>query len=49
MGSNSGGHQMGSMDIREHRETYSGFIKVTVWSTVAIIVTLALMAFFLVD
>lgn len=36
------------MDVREHERTYHGFVKITVVSTVAILVTLALMAIFLV-
>lgn len=42
-------HQMGSMDISAHRAAYAGFMKVTVWSCIAIAITLALMAKFLVD
>lgn len=48
MANNGGEHKMGSMDISMHRETYTGFIKLTTYSTVAIIVALVLMAFFLV-
>ena len=33
--------------LREHRETFDGFIKISIWSTVLIIITLALMAIFL--
>ncbi len=48
MGNSSGEHQMGSMDISMHRQTYAGFMKATVYSSVAIAIVLALMAFFLV-
>lgn len=41
-------HQMGSMDIREHKSTWAGFVKVTVWSCAILAVALALMAAFLV-
>ena len=34
--------------LREHRETFDGFIKVSVWSTALIVLTLVLMALFLV-
>lgn len=33
--------------LREHQETFNGFIKVSVYSTVVIIIGLALMAAFL--
>ena len=33
--------------LREHRQTFDGFIKVSVWSTVVIVISLALMAIFL--
>lgn len=37
-----------AMDVREHERTFDGFIKATIWCTVAVIVLLASMAFFLV-
>ena len=33
--------------LREHRATFDGFIKVSIWSTVLIIISLILMAIFL--
>ncbi len=48
MGTSSGEHKMGSMDISQHKSTYAGFIKLTTWSSIAIVITLALMAKFLV-
>ena len=44
----AGEHQMGSMDISEHRAVYKGFMKTTAWSCGTIIGILALMALFLV-
>ncbi|MBP7063808.1 aa3-type cytochrome c oxidase subunit IV [Ferrovibrio sp.] len=49
MGTSSGEHKMGSMDISQHKSTYSGFIKLTTWSCILLAITLALMAKFLVD
>lgn len=43
----AGEHQMGSMDISQHKATYSGFMKATVWGCIITAVTLALMALFL--
>ena len=34
--------------LREHKATFDGFIKVSVISTIVIVITLALMAIFLV-
>ena len=34
--------------VEEHRKTWSGFVKMVVWSTAAAAVTLALMRIFLV-
>ncbi len=42
----SNGHP--AMDYSEHERTYNGFIKGTIYSTVALLVLLAGMAFFLV-
>ena len=42
----SNGHP--DMDYKEHKRTYAGFLKVSKYSTVAILVILALMAYFLV-
>ncbi|QCI63520.1 aa3-type cytochrome c oxidase subunit IV [Phreatobacter stygius] len=36
------------MDYAEHEKTYNLFISLTKWGSIAVIVTLALMAFFLV-
>ena len=44
----AGEHQMGSMDISQHKATYAGFIKATVWGTAITLAVLALMAIFLV-
>lgn len=33
--------------LREHRETFNGFVKGSIWSTVLIVISLALMAIFL--
>ena len=41
----SNGHP--AMDYPEHERTYNGFIKATIYSTVAIIAVLVGMAFFL--
>lgn len=41
----SQGHE--AMDYREHERTYSGFVKVTVYSTAAVVLVLVLMAIFL--
>jgi len=42
----SDGHP--EMDYEEHKKTYAGFIKVSIYSTTGILVILALMATFLV-
>lgn len=42
----SGGHPV--MDYNEHEKTYAGFIKISIYSAVGILVILALMAAFLV-
>lgn len=42
----SNGHP--AMDYSEHERTYNGFIKGTIYSTVALLALLAGMAFFLV-
>jgi hypothetical protein len=42
----SGGHP--AMDYREHVGTYRGFVRAAQYGTVAVIVLLALMAYFLV-
>ncbi|HEX6959169.1 MAG TPA: aa3-type cytochrome c oxidase subunit IV [Ferrovibrio sp.] len=44
---NIGEHQMGTMDIREHRETWKGFMALVKWGTGATAVILILMALFL--
>ena len=44
----AGEHQMGSMDISQHRAAYNGFMKTTVWVCAITVVILALMALFLV-
>ncbi|WP_428247636.1 aa3-type cytochrome c oxidase subunit IV [Ferrovibrio sp.] len=41
-------HKLGTMDISQHKAAYGGFMKVTTWSCIAIAITLALMAKFLV-
>lgn len=42
----TGGHP--DMDYKEHEKTYAGFLKVSKYSAIAILVILALMAAFLV-
>lgn len=42
-----GHHKHGSMDITQHRETWTTFIMLTKWTCAAVAVTLALMALFL--
>lgn len=42
----SGGHP--AMDYKEHERTYSGFLKGTVWLIALVVLTLILMAAFLV-
>jgi hypothetical protein len=37
-----------AMDVREHERTFDGFVKATIYGTAAVLVLLALMAFFLV-
>jgi hypothetical protein len=41
-------HKMGSMDISQHKASWAGFMKMTTWGSVAVIVLLILMALFLV-
>jgi hypothetical protein len=36
----------GTMDIAEHRRTWLGFLKVTKWSVIAILLIMGLMAIF---
>ncbi|MDP3195892.1 aa3-type cytochrome c oxidase subunit IV [Tabrizicola sp.] len=36
-------HAHGSMDIRAQEKTFAGFIRVTVWASVAIVVILVFM------
>ena len=33
--------------LREHQETFSGFIKISIWSTAFVVLVLVLMALFL--
>lgn len=40
-------HTRGKMDIREHQKTYEWFWWYTQWTTVLIVILLALMAVFL--
>jgi len=40
-------HQMGTMDISQHRAAYAGFMALAKWGSVAVIVLLVLMAIFL--
>jgi hypothetical protein len=41
-------HVRGKMDIRDHQRTYDGFWSVTVWTTILLIISMILMAIFLV-
>ncbi|MFM9857961.1 aa3-type cytochrome c oxidase subunit IV [Pseudoxanthobacter sp. M-2] len=38
---------MSKMDYAEHERTYSGFLTLAKWTTVALVILLALMGFFL--
>ncbi|WP_298724886.1 aa3-type cytochrome c oxidase subunit IV [uncultured Ferrovibrio sp.] len=42
-----GEHQIGTMDISEHKATWNIFMKITTWGSAAVIVLLILMAIFL--
>jgi len=42
----AGGHQTGSMDIRDHLKTWHGFIKFVKWGTVFNILVLVFLAIF---
>jgi hypothetical protein len=44
----SGGGSSGGMDIRQSRETWANFTRMTLWACVGIAVLLILMAMFLV-
>lgn len=33
--------------LREHKEAFDGFVKLSIWSTVLVVISLALMAIFL--
>ena len=37
-------HEHGSMDISQHEKTFAGFMKWSIWVTVAIIVILVFLA-----
>lgn len=41
-------HKLGTMDISQHKASWNGFMKMTTWGSVAVIVLLVLMALFLV-
>jgi hypothetical protein len=41
-------HKLGSMDIRQHKAGWEGFMKMTTWGSVSVIVVLILMAIFVV-
>ncbi|MFN4166523.1 MAG: aa3-type cytochrome c oxidase subunit IV [Ferrovibrio sp.] len=41
-------HQMGTMDISQHKAAWGAFMKMTTWGTAALVVLLILMAIFLV-
>ena len=40
-------HKHGDMDIKDHEETFYGFVRFVTWSVVAILVLLVLMAIFI--
>jgi len=40
-------YQMGTMDISQHRSTYAGFMALTKYGSIAVIILLVLMALFL--
>jgi hypothetical protein len=44
----SGGGSSGGMDIRQSRETWENFTRMTLWGCIGVAVLLALMAIFLV-
>lgn len=39
-------HKVGSMDITEQEKTFAGFMTITKWSVIAIIVLLIILAIF---
>lgn len=39
-------HQMGTMDISQHRATYAGFMALTKYGSIAVVVLLVLLAIF---
>jgi hypothetical protein len=41
-------HVKGTMDLREHKQTYEAFWWWTQWTTVGLIILMILMAYFLV-
>ena len=41
-------HKIGSMDNSHHKASWAGFMKMTTWGSVTVIVVLILMAIFLV-
>ncbi|MFN4312524.1 MAG: aa3-type cytochrome c oxidase subunit IV [Ferrovibrio sp.] len=40
-------HQMGTMDISQHKAAWAGFVKASIWGTVGVVILLILMALFL--
>ena len=40
-------HQIGTMDISQHKAGWAAFMKMTTWGTVAVVILLILMAIFL--
>ncbi|WP_341911486.1 aa3-type cytochrome c oxidase subunit IV [Ferrovibrio terrae] len=41
-------HKMGTMDISQHKAAWAGFMTMTKWSSIAIIILLILLAIFVV-
>ena len=39
-------HQIGTMDISQHKKAYAGFLVFSKWSTVGILLTMVLLAIF---
>lgn len=41
-------HKMGTMDISQHKDAWAGFMKMTTWGSGVVIITLILLAIFVV-
>lgn len=38
-------HELGSMDITQHQNTWKGFVKLVSWSTITLLVVVAALIF----